>query len=486
MATYVLIHGAGDSAFYWHLLVPELRARGHEVVAMDLPCDDESAGLRQYADAVVEAIGDRRELILVAQSSGSYTAPLVCSRVPVELMVLVAGMIPLPGERGEHWSAATGFDSAPRERPGGDNSEEAVFYHDVPPELAAEAMRHGRAQASTPGLDPWPLEAWPDVPTRYLLCRDDRMFPAGWMGQVVRDRLGIVPDEIDGGHCPALARPRELAERLEAFRAELRTPHRVRFADAFDAEVRAHNEHLRAAAAIRPGERVLDIGCGTGQSTREAAAAAAPGHVLGVDVSEEMLERARGLTTAAQLDNVTYEQGDAQVHPFAAALFDVAISRFGTMFFTDPAAAFASIARALRPGGRLVAVVWQRHELNEWAVAIDDALGGALGGAAPPPPTLDPFSLGDPTATERILVGAGFVAVRFSDVREPVFYGPDVAAALTLVRGFHSTRDALAGLSPADAARAEQRLRAVLSAHQRADGVFFDSRAWIITASVAR
>jgi pimeloyl-ACP methyl ester carboxylesterase len=224
VATYVLIHGAGDSAFYWHLLAPELRGRGHEVVAMELPCDDESAGLSEYTDTVVQAIGDRTELVLVAQSFGAFTAPLVCARVPVELMVLVAGMVPLPGEKGEDWPANTGYEQATREQNADDNSEIAVFYHDVPPELAAEALSRGRDQAETPGLEPWPLDAWPDVPTRYLLCRDDRFFPAEWMRGVVRERLGITPDEIDGGHCPALSRPRELAERLEALWAELQTP----------------------------------------------------------------------------------------------------------------------------------------------------------------------------------------------------------------------------------------------------------------------
>jgi pimeloyl-ACP methyl ester carboxylesterase len=222
MATYVLIHGAGDSTFYWHLLAPELRERGHEVVAMDLPCDDRSAGLSEYTDTVVEAIGDRTELVLVAQSFGAFTAPLVCARVPVELMVLVAGMVPLPGEKGEDWLANTGFDQATRERDADDKSDIALFYNDVPPELAAEALSNGRDQAETPGLEPWPLDAWPDVPTRYLLCRDDRFFPAEWMRGVVRERLDITPDEIDGGHCPALSRPRELAERLEVYRAELR------------------------------------------------------------------------------------------------------------------------------------------------------------------------------------------------------------------------------------------------------------------------
>jgi pimeloyl-ACP methyl ester carboxylesterase len=221
VATYVLIHGSGDSAFYWHLLIPELRQLGHHVVAPDLPCEDESAGLTEYADTVVEAIGDRTDPIVVAQSSGGFTAPLVCDRLPVELMVLVAGMIPLPGEKGDDWSANTGFDEAAR-RSGVDYGDEiAVFYQDVPNELAEEAMRHARRQADKPGHEPWPLDSWPEVPTRYLLCRDDRFFPADWMRGIVRERLGIVPDEIDGGHCPALSRPRELAERLDAYRIEL-------------------------------------------------------------------------------------------------------------------------------------------------------------------------------------------------------------------------------------------------------------------------
>ncbi len=147
--------------------------------------------------------------------------------------------------------------------------------------------------------------------------------------------------------------------------------------DFYDVELRAHHEHLRAAYGISPGDEVVDIGCGTGLTTREAARAAAPGRVVGVDVSERMLERARQLTVAERLDNVRYELGDAQVHRFDRAGFDAAISRFGTMFFSDPAAAFANIAAALRPEARLVLLVWQRHEHNEWARAIDAALGNA-------------------------------------------------------------------------------------------------------------
>ena len=215
-----MIHGAGDVAWYWHLVAAELRERGHDVVAMDLPCDDESAGLSEYADAVVDAIGDRTGLVVVAQSFGGFTAPLVCARVPVDLLVLVAGMVPSPGESAEEMFANTGYEQAARDPDEHDDSAIALFYHDVPPDLAADALTRERAQAETPWREPWPLEAWPDVPTRYLLCRDDRVFPAEWARRVVRERLGITADEIDGGHTPALSRPRALADRLEAYWAE--------------------------------------------------------------------------------------------------------------------------------------------------------------------------------------------------------------------------------------------------------------------------
>jgi pimeloyl-ACP methyl ester carboxylesterase len=221
MATYVLIHGGGDSAFFWHLLVAELEARGHDTVAPDLPCEDDSAGLRQYADTVIEAVGERTELIVVAQSLGGFTAPLLCARLPVRLLVLVAGMVLLPGEKGDDWAANTGFAEAARTAGVDDGDAIATFYADVPRELAEEALRHSRHQADRPGQEPWPLDAWPDVPTRYLLCTQDRFFPAAWMRGVVRERLGITPDEIESGHCPALSRPAELADRLEAYRAEL-------------------------------------------------------------------------------------------------------------------------------------------------------------------------------------------------------------------------------------------------------------------------
>ncbi|HWH95589.1 MAG TPA: class I SAM-dependent methyltransferase [Baekduia sp.] len=250
--------------------------------------------------------------------------------------------------------------------------------------------------------------------------------------------------------------------------------------DFYDAELRAHHEHLRAAYGISPGDEVVDIGCGTGLTTREAARAAAPGRVVGVDVSERMVEHARRVTAAERLGNVCYELGDAQVHRFEPARFDVAISRFGTMFFSDPAAAFANIAEALRPQARLVLIVWQRHEDNAWARSIDAALGDA---ARPPQPGADPFSLGDADATASILQAAGFDDLRFEDVDEPVFYGPDIEAALTIVRGFQDTRAALASLSDGAAARAVERLRDMLAEHCRDErGVVLDARSWLITA----
>ena len=250
--------------------------------------------------------------------------------------------------------------------------------------------------------------------------------------------------------------------------------------DFYDAELRAHHEHLRAAYGIRPGDEVLDVGCGTGLTTREAARVAAPGNVVGVDVSERMLERARELTAADGLRNVRYEHGDAGVHRFESAAFDVAISRFGTMFFADPAAAFANLAAALRPGARLVLLVWQRREDNGWARAIDTALGDAV---QPPAPGVDPFSLGDADATGRILDGAGFDGIRFQAVDEPVLYGHDLEAALAFVRGFQDTAAALASLDDREAARAVERLRETLAAHRTDErGVVLDARSWLITA----
>jgi pimeloyl-ACP methyl ester carboxylesterase len=217
VATFVLIHGAGDVGWYWHLVEAELHRRGHDSVAADLPCDDDSAGLGEYADVVADAIGGRTNLVVVAQSLGGFTAPLVCDRVAVQLLVLVAPMIPAPGEApAEYWTNTRYHDEA-LERYDGDI---ALFYQDVPPDLAAEALRHSRTQSEARMGEPSPLKTWPDVPTRVLICRDDRLFPARFLRRVAQERLRVTPDEIDGGHTPALSRPNELADRLDAYAAE--------------------------------------------------------------------------------------------------------------------------------------------------------------------------------------------------------------------------------------------------------------------------
>ena len=249
-------------------------------------------------------------------------------------------------------------------------------------------------------------------------------------------------------------------------------------ADFYDAELSRHNRHLLTAARVRTFDRVLDIGCGAGQTTREAARAAVKANVVGVDISAGMLEIARHRSAEAGLQNVTFELADAQHHNFPAAGFDLCISRFGVMFFADPAAAFANIARALRPGARLAWMVWQSQEQNTWSGAIRQALapGGMISvdvGKA--------FSLGDPAVATKLLSTAGFASVDFVEVQEPVFYGPDVDAAFDALSGLYMVKDALAHTDePPD--RPLQRLRDLLDAHMTADGVLFDSRAWIISA----
>jgi pimeloyl-ACP methyl ester carboxylesterase len=213
-STFAFIHGAGDVGWYWHLVERDLRAAGFNTLAPDLPVEDDRAGLREYADVVVDAIDGHSDVVIVAQSFGGYIAPLVAERVDASLIVLVAGMVPSPDESAEQMFLRTAWQPAALS----DSSSRAVFYHDVPPDLAEEALRRGgRRQSETPGKQPWPLERWPDVATRAIIGRQDRFFPADWLRRVVHERLGIVADEIDSGHCPALSRPHELAQQLRDY-----------------------------------------------------------------------------------------------------------------------------------------------------------------------------------------------------------------------------------------------------------------------------
>lgn len=230
MAAFVLIHGAADVGWSWHLVERELRARGHETTAPDLPCEDDAAGLPEYTDTVARAAGHLRgsDLVVVAQSFGGFTAPLAAIRLRARAIVLVNGMIPAPGEKPEDWPANTGLWQAVAEQAARDGGKTGshdplvTFYHDVPRDLAEQAMRKGgRPQSETPGRSPWPLSAWPAIPTRFILCTEDRFFPAAFMRRVVAERLGIVPDQIAAGHCVALSRPRELASMLAGYAAAI-------------------------------------------------------------------------------------------------------------------------------------------------------------------------------------------------------------------------------------------------------------------------
>jgi pimeloyl-ACP methyl ester carboxylesterase len=225
--SYVLVPGATGTAWYWHRLDAELRARGNDVAAVDLPADDDNAGLTEYAGAITPALQGRDEAVLVAQSMGAFSAPIACMDADVSLLVLVNAMIPRPGETPGEWWANTGQPEARRAndiREGRDPDAQTdlltLFFHDVPQSVIGDAAANERRQSGTPFGQPWPLAAWPDVPTRALTGRDDRLFPAGLQRRVAQERLGITPDLMDGGHLVALSRPVELADRLEAYRAE--------------------------------------------------------------------------------------------------------------------------------------------------------------------------------------------------------------------------------------------------------------------------
>ena len=218
----MLVPGAGGDAWYWHRLVAALRERGHEAVAVDLPAEDDSAGWSEYADVIVDAIGDRPEPILVAQSLAGFSAPLACARKPVEQLVLLNAMLPEPGETGEAWWSNTGQREAQLEylatigvSPEEADDDRVLYYHDVPSDVVEEAYRRGEpGQPWTPMTQRWPLDAWPEVPTRVLVGRDDRLFPEAFQRRVARERLGIEAETMPAGHLVALADPDGVADRL--------------------------------------------------------------------------------------------------------------------------------------------------------------------------------------------------------------------------------------------------------------------------------
>jgi SAM-dependent methyltransferase len=246
-------------------------------------------------------------------------------------------------------------------------------------------------------------------------------------------------------------------------------------ADLLEQMPARYDPALLDAAAITPGARVLDVGCGTGSVTRAAARRAAPGPVLGVDLSAAMIDVARA--RAADLGNAAFVRADAQVQPFPAAGFDVVVSRIGASFFGDPPAAFANLARALAPGGRLALLTWQAPARNEWFVEITAALAGRPF-AGPPAGVPSPFALADPDAVRTLLTGADLTDVQIADVQERAGFGADPVAACDLMVGLLGW---LIGDQDADAARAA--LLDVMRGHDGPDGVTFGSAAWLVTAT---
>ena len=222
MATFVLIPGAGTDPRVYDATIEALGALGRSGLAPALPLDDANAAPSDHADAVISALPTGGELVVVAQSLGAFAGSLVAARAPVAELVLVAPMIPRPGETAGEWWGNTGHEEAIAdlvERHGpmsswGPDAIADVFLHDVDPGVARDNERYQGAPGNGMFAEPWPLESWPDVPTHVLAPIDDRLFPREFQRRVTRERLGLEIDEIPGGHLPMLSRPRELAKRL--------------------------------------------------------------------------------------------------------------------------------------------------------------------------------------------------------------------------------------------------------------------------------
>lgn len=256
-------------------------------------------------------------------------------------------------------------------------------------------------------------------------------------------------------------------------------------ADRYERAGWRHQQRFEELSLVAATDRVLDIGCGTGKSTRDAARQAARGSALGVDLSAQMLERGRERAAAEGVTNVEFLQADAQVHPFGAGAFGVAISSFGCMFFGDPVAAFANIASALTPQGRVALYAWREIDRNEWVSEIRNALAVGRQLPFPPPEAPTPFSLADPDRVQRIFGAAGYADVELTPVDEPLEFGVDADDAWSFMSQIGIVHGLTHELDAAKKAEALAALRATIEAHATADGVLFGSSAWLITARKA-
>jgi SAM-dependent methyltransferase len=252
-------------------------------------------------------------------------------------------------------------------------------------------------------------------------------------------------------------------------------------AERFDRSAIPYHQRLLAAAAIGESERVLDVGCGSGQTTLLAARAATDGSALGVDLSSRMLAQARRRAAGEGIDNASFEHADAQIHPFEAGAFDVAISNTGATFFGDLVAGLTNIRRALRPGGRLVLLTWQALENNEWVREFTGALAAGRDLPGPPPDAASPFALSDPERIHSVLTSAGFTDIELEGTRESMWFGTDTDDAHQFVLGLLGWM--LEGLDDDGRAHALDALRSRMATHETPDGVVFDSAIWLVRAT---
>lgn len=247
--------------------------------------------------------------------------------------------------------------------------------------------------------------------------------------------------------------------------------------ERYDAAAASYHRRLLDAAAVQPGERVLDVGCGNGQVARDLAALGAK--AVGIDLSRQMLDRARELAAGS----AEFVEGDAQVHPFVDGQFDVVLSRFGAMFFADRAAAFRNLARATAPGGRIVLVAWATLQENEWLQEVRGSL--ALGRDLPAPPAgaPSPFGLADVDAATAVLRAAGYGDATATLLTEDFVAGKDADDAYAFLGSSGVVRGLLDGLSPELQEQGRKNLRASLEAHDTGHGVVYGSAAWLFTGT---
>jgi SAM-dependent methyltransferase len=259
--------------------------------------------------------------------------------------------------------------------------------------------------------------------------------------------------------------------------------HWLSYEDRYEAMLAAFTARLLEAASLTRSDRVLDIGCGCGATTRAAGRVAAGGEAVGVDLSCQLLRRAERRARQEGLVNVSFEHADVQVHAFGGPGFDVAVSRFGVMFFADPVAAFANVARALRPGGRLAVLCWADALDNQW-IAVPGAAAAqyvalpALGDPASP----GPFSLADPRRLSVILGLAGLAEAEVEAINEPLLLGSGVTDTVEFLKATGMGRTLLQDADPAAIARITDGIAAALGPHLSPEGVRLGSKAWLATA----